>query len=127
MIASRWPKLEPAPGLVGQHRRAFVAALHFLTFARRSDGLNTTYAVDYFVDEANVWLTQQNVQQRTTSLALYAAAIASGIKHTAPVRFPFDLSLGLIAHSTTATAHYGWRDVLERGRLPDPTELPRPV
>ena len=127
MVATRWPQLTPAKDFIKQHRAAFLSGLHFLTFARRSDGLNTTYAVDYFVDEANIWLTQQNVQTRATLAALYAAAIASGIKHTAPLRFPFDLSLALIAHSTTATAIYGWRDVLQAGRLPDPTEPPRRV
>jgi hypothetical protein len=131
MVLVRWPQLMLAPGRAQERRDSFRAALHYLTFYRRSDKLNTGVAVAAFADEYNTWLKGQRGLRcfdHVTSRLLYSACIVQGILYAPPTRYPYDLALGLTAHSTTSRpAPAVWRDTLNNSRLPEPTPLPRPA
>ena len=58
--------------------------------------------------------------------ALVAAVLAHGdVRHTITTsRYPYDVSLGLVAYGGSHPASNEWRQVLETGRVRMPDELP---
>jgi hypothetical protein len=124
LVGEAHPKLRPRQQDDAEYRQSFVLALHCLAYARRSD-LNSKYAVSYFLDAGNEWLRKHQPGSAALSLkSFYAAAISSGIRHTAPTNFPYDLELGLGLGETTQPVA-GWREILTAGKVPPPSESKR--
>jgi len=121
LVVTAHPQLEPREE-EGNFRRQFLNALHFLTFARRSDELNREYALSFFVDQANQWCRQYNIDGGVRSRAFVAAAITSGVKYSPVVRFPRDIELGL-ALGGASQGSSAWHSVLTSGEVPKPTPL----
>src|ERR1700733_11722830 len=55
MVEGACPQLKPTVE-EPNHRQQFANALHYLAFAFRTDALNSTYAISFFIDEANEWM-----------------------------------------------------------------------
>jgi hypothetical protein len=125
-VESAHPKLAPKPADAA-HRRAFVNALHYLLFARRSDygKLNSQYAVSFFVDDASAWLRRYNIQGGTMQRAFVAACAASAINISPTTRFPFDMEIGLSIGGASRPV-VGWREILVDGPR-SPIALDRPL
>ena len=99
------------------------SAFQYLYFARRTPAPNTKVSNDALLSEANTWLAASGRGfAPTTARALVAACIVHG---NIPFSEPPWPVLGL-AHGTRSEMQpTSWRKVLEAGRLPDPTAVPR--
>jgi hypothetical protein len=107
-----------------KHRAGFVAAMHRLTFAYRTDTLNPLCGIAIFAAECNEWLARYGLPRATSAKAFTAAACAAGIRTTSLDRWPFDVEFCLSAGDGKATA--AWRSILDSGELPPPLPPRRP-
>jgi hypothetical protein len=124
-LAEQWPKLRPTDQ-EPQHRLHFRNAVRYLCYVRRTGDLNSTYSLSFFLDGANAWLRQYQVQGGTSLRAFAAAALVSGIKTSRFDRFPYDVEVG-IGLGTAAKPSNGWRSILTAGKLPEALALRRPL
>jgi hypothetical protein len=106
-----------------QHKRAFLNAIHYLTFAHRVPEFSK-YAATVFLDEANGWLNRFTIPGGTTLKAFTAAAIVMRFIYADLGQFPYGLEFG-IALGSSGRPIAGWRNTLAEGRVPSPTESKR--
>jgi len=124
LVEAAHPALRPGPE-EPHHRRHFQNALHHLCFVRRTDHLNESYALSYFVDEATAWCRRFGIAGGVSLRSFCSAAVASKIRASTFGRFPFDVALALSLGGAASPSNI-WRNVLANG-LPPPLELKRPA
>jgi hypothetical protein len=101
--------------------RAFLRVGHL-----SRDKLNDKYALVTWVDDATLWLRNNQVCPSTlTARDFVCAVLAHGDIDYVPLnRFPFDCSsFGLRRDRTGRPATDGWRAILRSGRLREPSRL----
>jgi len=124
LVEAAHPRLVPGNG-EPDHRQHFVNAVHYLTFARRSDQFSK-YAATVFADDAARWVTANGYSSGGCGLrAFCAACVASGVATATFDRFPYDVEIALSLGANTAQPFAGWKDVLAAGRVPQPVQPKR--
>ncbi len=122
IVEAAWPRLQPTDE-EPHHRAAFVLAMHRVTFSYRTDRLDASRGLDFFMSECNEWLARYGLG-RVSAKAFTAACAASGIRMTTLSRWPFDVEFCLSAGDGKATD--AWRTVLALGGLQPPLPPRRP-
>jgi hypothetical protein len=129
IVIARYPQLashlQPPGEAFDGFRCAFLRIGHL-----GRDKLNDKLALVTWIDDAAVWLRDNQVYpNRVTVRDFVCAVLAHGdIDYISMDRFPFDCSaFGLRRDSTGRPATDGWRAVLATGRLRDPVPLPRSI
>jgi len=125
LVADAHPTLKPTANEASTYKQHFSNALHFLTFAFRSDTFSS-YAVTVHLDECAVWLQKFDIAGGTSLRAFVAAAIASRFKYSSPRDFPFGLELG-IGLGASARPAAAWRITLRDRKLLPPSESKKHV
>jgi hypothetical protein len=115
LVEQAHPKLCPAPNETS-HRQHFINALHFLTFAFRSESFSQ-YASSVHLDECAVWLQKFDLPGGTSMKAFVAAAIAQRFGHSKTDDFPFGIEL-CVGLGASARPLAGWRKTLRDGVPP---------
>lgn len=100
---------------------SFRAAFFRLTYTRRAEKPDTRRSLDWWLDQAESWLTAQNYYpSRPSKQSFVAACVAAGdIAFTDPSRFP-SMMLGITAVPQLEALPGRWRQVLESNQAPPP-------
>jgi hypothetical protein len=117
LVEAAHPALKPPPNETG-HRRHFINAIHYLTFAYRSDQFSS-YATTVFLDDCSVWLQKFDIAGGVALRAFVCAAIAQRFIYSNPEQFPYQIELG-IGLGASARPFAGWKFTLRDG-VPAPT------
>jgi hypothetical protein len=102
----------------------FERAIRYFAFARRQPEPNNQFYPVFWLDAAREFLARNGYANAVSLRALVAAAIASGVTYTPLTRWPYDIELGLTRGDASKPSN-AWREVLKRGKIPDPTPLKR--
>ena len=129
IVVARYPQLATRSQQVDEAFDGFCRAFLRIGHLGR-DKLNDKYMLMSWVDDARLWLNDQQIVPSTvTGNDFIYAVLAHGDVDYVPLdRFPHDCSaFGLRRDSTGRPATDGWRSVLATGRLREPVPLPRPT
>lgn len=123
-VLARYPVLVPQ-GLqalpMDQFHKQFRKCFEWLLTARRQNGLNNKYGVEYWIKQAASFHNEESFGLKP----FLAAAVACGdIQYSTLDRLPYDLAVGLVygAREAVVDLSAGWWGVLA-GRFVDPTAL----
>jgi hypothetical protein len=113
ILARSHPKLASDDA---EARASFASAIHWLSYARRTEKLNADRAISFFADLGNEWFRRHNLRGHMDGRGVMAAAICSRVLYSIQ---PASLALsigGEVEHDPDLT----WRKTLNAGSVLPP-------
>ena len=109
-----------------EHVAGFAQAFRWLAHIGRSDKLDTSHALSWWVDHAEQCYREIGTTGLSiNTVALTAACVAWGdIAYAKMDNFPFDFGLGLVAYGGRQPTQATWRRVLSTEIIREPSNLP---